>query len=134
MIVVDANTLAYYHLDSEFSEIALDAFQRDPHWIAPLLWRSEFQNILAGYIRRNLISLSKAKRIVDEALRMMEESEFQAPAHKVLELITSSTCSPYDCEYVALAKQFNIPLLTKDKRVLSQFPDTAIKLEDFIAS
>lgn len=133
MIIVDVNILAYYHLDSEFSEMALEAFRRDPHWIAPTLWRSEFQNILAGYLRRDLIQLPKAKIIVDEAISMMDESEFPVSAHKVLELVASSACSSYDCEYVALAKQFDIPLLTKDKRVLDQFPETAISLEDFIA-
>lgn len=133
MIVVDANILAYYHLDSEFSEMAVKAFRRDPHWIVPTLWRSEFQNILAGYLRHKLIQLPKANILVDEAIRMMEESEFPVPAHKVLELVVNSTCSSYDCEYIALAKQFEIPLLTKDKRILGQFPETAVRLEDFIA-
>jgi predicted nucleic acid-binding protein len=133
MIVVDANILAYYHLDSDFSEMALDAFRRDPNWIAPLLWRSEFENILTGYLRRNLITLPKAAIIMDEAIAMMEETEFQVSAHRVLELVSNSTCSSYDCEYVALAKQFDISLLTKDKRILGQFPDIAIRLEDFVA-
>jgi predicted nucleic acid-binding protein len=133
MIVVDANILAYYHLDSDFSEMAFDAFRRDPNWIAPLLWRSEFQNILVGYLRRNLMPLPKATIIVNEAIAMMEETEFQVSAHRVLDLAINSTCSSYDCEYVALAKQFDIPLLTKDKRILGQFPGTAVSLEDFIA-
>jgi predicted nucleic acid-binding protein len=133
MIVVDVNILAYYHLDSDFSEMALDAFRRDPNWIAPLLWRSEFENILAGYLRRNLMPLPKATIIMEEAIAMMEETEFQVSARKVLELVSNSTCSSYDCEYVALAKQFDVPLLTKDKRILGQFPDIAIRLEDFIA-
>jgi predicted nucleic acid-binding protein len=133
MIVVDANILAYYHLDSDFSGMALDAFRRDPNWIAPTLWRSEFQNILAGYLRRNLIQLPLAKILADEAIKMMGESEFPVSAYKVLELVTNSNCSSYDCEYVALARQFDIPLLTKDKRILGQFPETAIRLEDFVA-
>jgi predicted nucleic acid-binding protein len=133
MIVVDANILAYYHLDSDFSEMALDAFRRDPNWIAPLLWRSEFENILAGYLRRNLMPLPKATIIMEEAIAMMEETEFQVSARRVLDLVSNSTCSSYDCEYVALAKQFDVPLLTKDKRILAQFPDIAIRLEDFIA-
>jgi predicted nucleic acid-binding protein len=133
MIVVDVNILAYYHLDSDFSEMALDAFRRDPNWIVHLLWRSEFENILAGYLRRSLMPLPKATIIMEEAIAMMEETEFQVSARKVLELVSNSTCSSYDCEYVALAKQFDVPLLTKDKRILGQFPDIAIRLEDFIA-
>ncbi len=132
MIVVDANIPAYYYLDSEFSEMALTAFRKDPNWIAPVLWRSEFQNILAGYLRRKLIPLSQATAIMDEAITLLEETEFQIPSHIVLELVSKSACSSYDCEYVALAKQFDIPLLTNDKKVLDQFPETAIGLDKFL--
>lgn len=133
MIVVDANVLAYYHLDSEFSKMALEAFRADPQWIAPLLWRSELQNILAGYLRRNLLTVSTATSIIEEAIAMMEGMEFQVSARRVLELVHKSTCSSYDCEYVALAKQFDIPLLTNDKRILEQFPETAVNLKGFLA-
>ena len=132
MIVVDANILAYYYLDSEFSEMALTAFRKDANWIAPVLWRSEFQNILAGYLRRKLIPLSQATAIMDEAITLLEETEFQVPSHNVLYLVSKSACSSYDCEYVALAKQFDIPLLTNDKKVLDQFPETAIGLDKFL--
>lgn len=132
MIVVDANVLAYYHLDSEFSEMALNAYRKDPSWIVPLLWRSEFQNILAGYIRRDIVPLSKAIVIMEEAIGLLEEMEFQVAARKVLELVSKSACSSYDCEYVALAKQFDIPLLTNDKKILDQFPEVAVNLEKFL--
>ncbi len=133
MIVVDSNILAYYHLKSEFSEMAFSAYRRDPQWVSPVLWRSEFQNVLAGYLRKKLIQLPKAKQVMEEALELMLESEFQAQSHKVLDLISTSACSSYDCEYVALAMQFDIPLLTNDKRILSQFPGTTIGLKDFVS-
>ncbi len=28
----------------------------EPDWHAPILWRSEFRNILAGYLRRKTLS------------------------------------------------------------------------------
>lgn len=134
MIAIDANILTYYHLDSDFTEKAFEAFRKDPDWIAPLLWRSEFQNILAGYLRRKLMLLPKATIIMNEAIAMMEEMEFQVSAHKVLELVNDSKCSSYDCEYVALAKQFDIPLLTNDKQILNQFPETAVNLDAFLGN
>ena len=47
MIVVDTNIISYFYLTSEFSELAAELYQKNPNWIAPLLWRSEFENVLS---------------------------------------------------------------------------------------
>lgn len=52
---------------------------------------------------------------------------------EVLELIKTSSCSAYDCEFVALAKDLEVPLLTFDKKILSEFPEVAIHPKNFIA-
>jgi len=52
MIVVDSNILACLYLPGEFTEPAEVLFESDPDWAAPVLWRSEFRNILATYVRR----------------------------------------------------------------------------------
>ena len=44
MIVVDANVLIYLWLKESYAETAAALLSSDPHWIAPLLWRSEFGN------------------------------------------------------------------------------------------
>lgn len=33
---------------------------RDAEWVAPILWRSEFRNILAGFMRRGLLTAAAA--------------------------------------------------------------------------
>jgi predicted nucleic acid-binding protein len=60
MIVVDSNVLAYLYLPGEFSAKADALLESDPEWAAPILWRSEFRNILAGYLRRKTISFEQA--------------------------------------------------------------------------
>lgn len=65
MIVVDSNTMVSFKLQSKKSDWAVQAFQKDPEWIAPILWRSEFVNVLALYLRRNIITLEIAQRIND---------------------------------------------------------------------
>ncbi len=40
----------------------------------------------------------------------------------------------YDCEFVALARDLNVPLVTSDKQVLTQFPDVATSLATFVAA
>jgi predicted nucleic acid-binding protein len=132
MIVVDTNVIGYLYLSSDRSTQAEQAFIRDPHWVAPLLWRSEFRNVLALYIRKQLLSLAEAQQIIDEATNLMQSQEHLANSSDVLRLVASSTCSAYDCEFVALATSLNVPLVTVDKQILEQFPQVALSLDEFI--
>jgi predicted nucleic acid-binding protein len=52
-------------------------------------------------------------------------------AERVLGLVARSTCTAYDCEYVALAQELAVPLVTADKQVLRAFPDHTCSLKDF---
>jgi predicted nucleic acid-binding protein len=131
MIIVDTNVLAYLFLTSEHSTQAEQALRRDPEWTAPLLWRSEFRNVLAHYIRRELLSLHEAQAIMDAATDLMHGREVQAVSHRVLSLATASNCSAYDCEFVALAQDMGIPLVTADRKILEQFPEVPVALGDF---
>jgi predicted nucleic acid-binding protein len=63
MIVVDTNIIGYLYLTSERSRQAEQALRQDPQWAAPLLWRSEFRNVLALYLRRKILSLDIAQQI-----------------------------------------------------------------------
>lgn len=51
MIVVDVNTIACLWLPSDHSKAVDDLLKADHEWAAPFLWRSEFKNVLAGYLR-----------------------------------------------------------------------------------
>jgi len=133
MIVVDANILIYLHIQSERTAQSLRALQKDPSWIVPLLWESEFRNVLAGYMRRQILKLEDAQRVMNSALQTMEGRELLPPSGLVLELVAASDCSAYDCEYVALAKQLNVKLVTSDKKMCRNFPETAIELSVFAA-
>jgi predicted nucleic acid-binding protein len=61
MIVADSNILAYLYLPYELTQYAEELLIADPEWVAPVLWRSEFRNILAGYVRRKTITFEQAK-------------------------------------------------------------------------
>ena len=132
MIVVDTHLLVNFYLRSEHSHLADKAFLKDPDWIAPLLWRSEFLNVLTGCLRKGIISLETAGEIAGEAELLMEGGEYSVGSLDVLKLAAQSRCSAYDCEFVALAREFNIPLVTTDSQILSAFPETAVSLEGFV--
>jgi predicted nucleic acid-binding protein len=128
MIVVDSNVLAYLYVAGEFTAAAESLFERDPDWVAPILWRSEFRNIMAGYIRRKGISFEQATALQAEAESLLAGCEFEVESQAVLELVRDSDCSAYDCEFVALAMKLNVLLVTMDKKLLRAFPNRAVGL------
>lgn len=133
MIVVDTNVIAYLYLEGEHTIHAEALLQQDSHWIAPVLWRSEFRNILAFYLRKKIISYHDALQIMDQATALLEDNEYEVVSGQVLNLVHQSTCSAYDCEFVYLARKFNIPLVTANKKILAEFPDNSIHLKKFIS-
>lgn len=133
MIVVDTNIIAYLFLESDRSSQVEQLLGQDPQWAAPLLWRSEFLNVLAHYIRKTFLSLDEAQQIIREALLLMKGREYEIAYFQVLDLIASNNCSAYDCEFVALAEDLETSLVTVDKKILTEFPEIAVSLDKFIS-
>jgi len=131
VIVVDTNVLAYLYFPTEFTEHAEALLQHDPAWVAPRLWRSEFRNILAGYLRRGTISFEVARELQAAAEDLLEGQEFDTDSSEILALVRDSNCSAYDCEFVALARSLEVPLVTMDGKVLEGFPDHTVRLTSF---
>lgn len=128
MIVVDTNVLAYLYLPTEFSAAAESLLERDGEWFAPVLWRSEFRNILAGYMRRQTLSLDQARALQAEAESLLAGNEREVDSARVLELVRDSDCSAYDCEFAALAIALGTTLVTMDRKLLKAFPQVAKSL------
>lgn len=128
MIVVDSNILAYLYLPGDRTRAAEALLEREPQWAAPPLWRSEFRNILAGFLRRGSITDEQACSLQDEAESLLADSEFHVESRHVMALVRDSDCSAYDCEFAALAKQLGVKLVTEDKKLLRAFPGCTEKL------
>ncbi len=131
MIVVDTNIISYLFLTGEFSERAEKILLKDEKWAAPLLWRSEFRNVLAQYIRKKILTLDDAKEIMESASLLMEANEYHVDSAQVLDLANSSNLSAYDCEFITLAKNLGCKMVTADQKIAAQFSGYAVLIEAF---
>jgi predicted nucleic acid-binding protein len=128
MIVVDSNVIAYLYLPGDYTAVAETLVEHDPEWAVPILWRSEFRNILAGYMRRGILSFDQACGVQHEAEDLLTGSEYEVASFSVMELVRDSDCSAYDCEFVALAIRLKTKLVTMDTKLLRAFPRYAVAL------
>jgi predicted nucleic acid-binding protein len=132
MIVVDSNVIASLWVPNDMEELAYRVLRKDPDWIAPVLWRSELRNVLALYLRKNILDLSTVLQSMLETEQLMEASAFEVNSTQVLELVHKSSCSSYDCEFVALADDLSVKLITFDNQICREFPRIAVHPKKFI--
>jgi predicted nucleic acid-binding protein len=132
MIVVDTNVIASLWVPNDMDEWVYKVLKKDDDWVAPLLWRSEFRNVLSIYLRKHILELSVVLQATEEAEQLMNANEFEVNSTQVMSLVSDSSCSAYDCEFVALADDLNTRLVTFDKRIVREFPDIAIDPKEFL--
>lgn len=128
MIVVDTNVLAYLLIPGAHTAAAEALFAADDEWTAPPLWRSEFRNVVANYVRRGGIDYRTACTLQEEAEGLMVGAEHDIDSRLVLQLAADTGCSAYDCEFMALATLLDVKLVTLDTKVLKSYPAYAITL------
>jgi predicted nucleic acid-binding protein len=134
MIVVDTNILIYYFVKSDHSRTAVQIHRKDPIWVAPFLWRSEFRNTMLLYLRKELLALPQILKLMYTAESKMRDHEFHVLADEIFRIASVSACSAYDCEFVALAQELGVQLVTADKQILRDFPETAVSPQQFVTS
>ena len=127
-VVVDTNVIAYYWLPGEHTENAVALRRMPDDWFVPRLWRSEFRNVLARYLRARIIGLDQARALIRSAEAELVDCERKVDSTAVMDLVAASACSAYDCEFVALARQMGIPLVTEDTGLVGAFPDVAMTM------
>ena len=129
-MVLDTNVVAYCFFPGQFSDDAIKLLAQNSDAVAPPLWQSEFRNVLALYLRKKLVSFEEAVEIYFLAKERLSIVQFDGFTLPVLSLVNNSSCSAYDCEFVAFAQHFGTQLVTQDKKILRDFPDTAITIAD----
>ena len=131
MIVADTNLIVYFLVRGQHTEAAEAVYRKDPKWSAPFLWRSEFRKVLILYLRRKLIGIEESFAIMQQAERLMRGQEFDVESSRVLRLAATSGCAAYDCEFVALAQDLGVPLVTSDRALIARFEPAAVSMRVF---
>jgi predicted nucleic acid-binding protein len=131
VIVADTKLIAHFFIPGDYTVDARSVFLKDPDWVAPLMWKSEFRKVVAMYLRQGYFNIKDALAMASEAERLLHGNEYVVPADSVLKMASESQCSAYDCEFAALALDLGIKLVTPDKVILSAFPEIAVHIRKF---
>jgi predicted nucleic acid-binding protein len=134
MIVADSNLIAYLHLPGPKAEVADAVLVKDSEWWVPPLWKSEFRSILFAYMRTRGMDGSTAEAHWVQALDHLSSTQKEPEPARVLAKARKSNLSAYDAEFVVLAEELGVPLVTSDAQILRAFPKLALSPEDFLMS
>jgi predicted nucleic acid-binding protein len=134
VIVVDTNIIAYFIIDTNQSAAARRALRQDTEWMLPPRWRSEFRSVLHKRIGAGLLELEEAGRLHARAVMKFGAFERQPDTRRVLRFAREYKIDVYDAEFVALADEYEVALLTADEASLaSRVPDRLVlRLSSFL--
>jgi predicted nucleic acid-binding protein len=134
MIVADTHVVVYLMIEGERTTMAQRTFRRDPNWLVPSLWRHEFLNVLATFVRHGGIEIDEAMDIWHKSTLLFSPGEREVNMPQALRLASQHNISAYDAQYVTLAMEMSVPYVTEDQQLLKIFPDTALSMPGFCAS
>jgi predicted nucleic acid-binding protein len=128
-LVADTNVIAYFLLRTESFLDEVEAFwELQPLLLAPSVWQAEISNVLWMAARTKAIEPSSALQLQGLAARLGVEA---VPIRRIwrgaLARALASGVSPYDTLFVELAARERTPLVTFDAKLLTAFPDIAIR-------
>lgn len=94
MIAVDTNVLAYLLIAGQHSDAAERLLRHDSDWGAPVLWRSELRNVLAGDLRRGDLTFEQVCERQALAEDLMQGGEYTVSSPQVWMASAAATARP----------------------------------------
>jgi predicted nucleic acid-binding protein len=129
MIVVDTNVMVYLLTGAGPGDEAARLLIRDPQWTAPPILLSELRNVMVGLVRREQLQPQDVAEICQDAEAILGDRVVSVSSSSVLNAAIGGGLSACDAEFVALARQLGVPLVTADRAILQAVPDVAVALE-----
>jgi len=134
VIIVDTNVVVYFLIRGEFTREAETVRSKDDQWFVPPLFRHEFLNVLCTYFRKGELQRDDALRTYRRGMSLITQLTEDHDPRRVFRLVEESGCSSYDAEFVAVAIEENVQLVTADAKILAAFPGVAANLDEFTRS
>ena len=69
--------------------------------------------------------------MMEHAEQLMGGKDRDSASYRILRLAADSGCSAYDCEFVALAQDLGVPLVTADRALIEKFKPTVVSMKTF---
>jgi predicted nucleic acid-binding protein len=132
MIVVDSNIVAARNLTSVLTAKAKQVEQKDPVWIVPILWRYEFQNILATAIKAKQITPELALNVWQRVSGILADNECEPSPAKMIDLVAQYGITAYDGQFIALAMEMGILCVTEGRDLQGKFPGVVVSIDEFL--
>lgn len=132
MIVADTNLVAYAVISGIHSPAALQVRAKDREWIAPPLLRYELLNVVALYVRKGLLHRDEGIKAYSRGLNLVRFDPRPTDPIAVLNLCAISQGTSYDAEFVWLAMELGIPLVSGDGPLVNSFPNVAVHMTQFV--
>ena len=133
MIVIDANILIYSLIECEYSPLIHKLRERDSDWRTTALCLHETLNVLATYQRREVLTLTQCRKLLDHAERFLQVAQCEVEMDAALAVAAEYAITGYDAQCVALAQSLNAPLITEDRKLRKAVPGIAVSLQEFLA-
>lgn len=133
MIVADTNIITYLMIKGKFTDQAEKVFYKDSDWVVPELWKHEFLNIMATLVSTKRSELNDVITCYEKAIKLFSRLEKEPNYHNVLTISIRHKISAYDAQFIALAMESDLPLITQDKQLTEKFPDFTQTMDRFIS-
>lgn len=130
MIVVDATVVAGFLFPADQFHAQADAVRdKDPDWHCPELVFSEVRSVgMKHHLKGDTLEATIARCNLTAAT----VSVYRMHSHGVLQVAKEGSVWVYDAEYVALARQLQVRLVTTDEKILEQFSTVSVSPADFL--
>jgi predicted nucleic acid-binding protein len=117
-VIVDASVVVKWFSPEAQSAAALRLLDGNEPLLAPDMIVAEFASAMWVKVRRNQLDISDASQAVAAVAeqRGLQHYPLVPLVQKAFELGLELNHSPYDCIYLALAEQLDMPFVTADQR------------------
>jgi len=134
MLVIDTNILACLLIERDRTGKVQDLYRADADWHSEEFILVEFSNVLATYARTGDLTATRARGLLDEAIKRLSGGLIAVPHAEALAAANSYQVSAYDARFLAAAESRGVKLVTEDETLRKAAPPLTQSVDDVLAT